>query len=191
MQVSTMLSRTLWICASAAILASCNNAANVTPTRSQAVTRNVSLPMQSSDSASPRADSGIAGEELTATSYMYHCELRRQNDRWKVTFTANGETTGPFPGTFTASGRYGFRAPVSGGNVLIQVYERFTIQSGTRTLTGHIYLTTPGPYADCSHLVSDKYGFRLKYHIPTRYGHNWSGHASAVIDDPKFEENLQ
>lgn len=140
------------------------------------------------------ADSSIGGESLTGTSYTYQCNADRQRGpfHWLVHFTANGKATGPFPGRFTASGKYRFVTPPSSGNILLHFYERFTIKSHTRTLTGNINLVRVGSDVRCDFIQSQGgNGFILSYTISDDKEHNWSGSATASIDAPDFQESLQ
>ena len=183
-------------CLAALLLAGCagvspnstvNPLGEVAPQRAQSTsfTRNVGLSAQPSVFASHRR---VGGESLNATSYSYQCEGTKHPLLLKVTFTASGEATGPFPGTFTASGVYDWDDSVSG---LGKFREGFTITSGKRTLTGRIHLRRSGPSAGCNFIQSGQYGYTLGYRMHDDRGRVWAGNAGAYINDPTFAETLK
>lgn len=177
------------------MLAGCSGSSQMTVDPNDAAPGNADLGKPSSNASAPfRANSSIGGESLTGTSYTYQCNVDRQRGpyHWLVHFTANGKATGPFPGRFSASGKYRFVAPMSGGNNLIHFYERFTVKSHTRTLSGKIKLVRTGSDVRCDFIQSQgSGGFTLSYTISDDKGHRWSGSATASIYAPNFQESLQ
>jgi hypothetical protein len=79
---------------------------------------------------------------LPGREHPLHCD-DPQNSTSTISFRASGAATGPFPGTFVASGSLtigpqtepGVRAGTNAGAIL-KLTETFTITSGTTTLTG-------------------------------------------------------
>jgi hypothetical protein len=95
--------------------------------------------------------SGLSGEKLTGNKVQLKvsfCNLAGG----KVRFTARGKTTGPFGGTFAASGTWAFSFGHPPGS---SFRESFTITSGTSTISGTVRgswsdVGPPAPPMGCS-----------------------------------------
>lgn len=127
--------------AAVALLAGCGNPAGILNPGAQTPLSNAHIVGPAvEDYAAPRGmgfDSKTA-ERLTAPYVYESCMYHYQGtDSWySCTYSTNGTATGPYPGTFTASGTFG--GGKSGRVVSWFLSELFTITSGTSTAEGKI-----------------------------------------------------
>ena len=86
---------------------------------------------------SHRLDSPLSGEVFTGSNIHLTCHKGGGSpDLVRVKFSVSGTASGPYPGTFTAHGRWG----VSGGYFEgFGLRESFTISSGKYTFSGRIW----------------------------------------------------
>lgn len=122
--------------------------------------------------------SPLSGEVLTATKYelaVVSCRLHGG----KTTFTASGTATGPFPGTFTATGTWHHHGTPY--KISLHFRESFTIKSGMREISGHIELLNNANYgAGCEEIQNPDLHYKTDDH--------WTGVASAGISNSGFSE---
>lgn len=118
---------TLGLCAAAALLGGCGGSGQSPNPMAQA-------PLD-------RLRSDSSGNEVLNGKIHTHCKNHASGLRSTCTFrtTHPGKATGPYPGTFTATGSYGIDfAPYSRG-----FNESFTIISGSSEITGSISCASP------------------------------------------------
>lgn len=129
-------------------------------------------------------DSGqsISGEVLSGSSLQISCQDKK-GETVQATFTVSGTASGPYPGTFAASGEWSINAYAE---ILRNLRESFSVESGGRTLTGRIYAKYSEPNISCGTFSSK----HLNYGVDHR---RWHGTASATINGgsaPSFNETL-
>jgi hypothetical protein len=180
------------IYATIAILAGCGGSHSpMTPGtlgQNAAATLHGSVPI-----SSVRSDSELSGEMLTSTKVRSHCHGKKSVSS---DFHAHGSASGPFPGTFTASGSA--KSYYSDGGTSLD--ERFTITSGSEEISGHIEYRFLPPLAfrqlfrnpnsvSCSkHILSfdfPKVPYKVKKHP------HQDGRASATLENGSFSESFK
>lgn len=109
----------LSVCAAVAMLAGCGGLA-------QSTNPSALAPLM-------RARSGSSGNEVLKARIVSHCVFPLGCHFHTKHL---GKATGPYPGTFTVKGRYGY----SSGSMS----ESFTIISGSSTITGSLYCSSSG-----------------------------------------------
>lgn len=120
--------------------------------------------------------SPFSGESLTGT--RRHVRVGCHHTPRGAGFSARGEASGPYPGTFTAHGKW--RTNESGYS---SFEESFTISSGKRTFNGSL----SGQFAyflHCPEISLSNLTFEIE-------GHNWTGNSTAEISKESLSEKFQ
>jgi hypothetical protein len=115
---------------------------------------------------------GLKGESLTGTATI-EC---KSGGQLRAKFVANGTATGPYPGSFVATGIWRRTHYSDYLNVL---QESFTITSGSRTITGHVPRRSVTGNGSCFFL-------KAQFEYRARGGH-WRGSASASMSYPSYD----
>jgi hypothetical protein len=128
----------LSVCAAAAILAGCGGLAQLPNPTAQTSLGNTGATFRvvSPSFATPeRVGPNSYGTEALAGKAKLIKPCHRAKHGWNTSFSAHGNATGPYPGTFTASGSwaeyYGH-----GGPEVWSFSETFAITSGSSTISG-------------------------------------------------------
>jgi hypothetical protein len=103
--------RILLLACAVVTLASCSNAAEISPTPGRAATSmigaaNQTLAAGAASKASHALGSPFSGESLTGMRRHVRTACHRGGHGDRGTFSASGVARGPYPGTFTARGQW-------------------------------------------------------------------------------------
>lgn len=180
MKPTSRIPYALSVCAVAAMLTGCSGPGRLPNPMAEALPGNAGVPLSSSGSV------GLAGTAKLGRCkehYIHHGNVI-VGEAYRTNFHAHGEATGPYNGTFVASGHweYKYEFPLA----LWDLVENFTITSGTSTLSGTVRGGGgTGPFPTCTSFGPITYG--LQY--TTNYA---SGNAQVQIIEPHdFGETLE
>jgi hypothetical protein len=118
-------------------------------------------------------DSKLIGEVFTALGKDVYIYPQACSGKLSAKFTASGNATGPYPGTFTASGHWG--QFVIYHSLVWAFSENFTITSGSNTISGAFVRTGGGNGNFTCNEFGAVHGLR---YTTSGYG---SGHARTSI----------
>ncbi len=126
-------------------------------------------------------DGLLEGESFSSTTASSTCRLDKTG-AIHGTFKASGSASGPFPGSFSQSGRI---VPHNG----YVFSSHFSLQSGSNSFTGDMrYLWSGGGVATCSGgALSFTFSHGIKYHV--RHRHT-GGLAAPKLDGSTFAESF-
>jgi hypothetical protein len=166
LRISDFFRYSTGFCVSAAILAGCGGAqAPIAPAVSQIrqVTKRSSAasPLDGRVSRTTRPDRRYPFETLTAIRVSYTCLYRRGN-AVRTRFTASGSASGPWSGTFTATGKWHVRSH----NWAFS--EAFTITSGSERIAGTV--NGAGTQSSSEGISCDAFNDYLQYEIGSLKG---------------------
>lgn len=180
--------RILLLACAVGTLASCSNAAPISPVPDRAGSRlalDAQIPALKVDSpTSHPMGSPMSGEVLTGSSVHLTCHKGdgKTNLIARGKFTASGTASGPYPGTFTARGRWA----VTGGYFEgFGLRESFTVSSGASTFSGRMWVFND--YTFLGHPC--KPVFRDLTYLLNSSG--WTGSATAEISKKSLSETFQ
>ncbi len=173
--------RILLLACAVVTLAGCSNAAQIAPTLGRTLDAQIPA-VKVASPTSHRLDSPLSGEVFTGSSIHLTCHKGGGSpDQVRVKFSVSGTASGPYPGTFTAHGRWG----VSGGYFEgFGLRESFTISSGKYTFSGRIWRWNQYEFfgSPCKPAIKN-----LTYLLK---GSGWTGSASAEISKKSFSETF-
>jgi hypothetical protein len=128
----------LSVCAAAATLAGCSGSARLPNPTAQTALGNTGATFRvvspSFATPEPVGPNSSGTEALTGKAKLIK-PCHRAKHGWSASFSAHGNATGPYPGTFTASGSWG-EYYGRGGSEVWNFSETFTITSGSSTISG-------------------------------------------------------
>ena len=171
--------RRIFLAACAVVmLAGCSNAAQIGPTPGRTLDAPIPAVKVDSPTSHPMG-SPMSGEVLTATSVHVTCN-RTRTYKTRGKFSVSGTASGPYPGTFTAHGRWILVDWIYGLSFGLNEY--FAISSGKNTFSGRMRQDNNYEFygSPCKPASSD-----LKYFLENS---GWTGSASVHISKHSFRE---
>jgi hypothetical protein len=124
--------------------------------------------------------SPFSGESLTGTRRHVRIVCQSTKRGYRGKFRASGVASGPYPGSFTAHGRWQYKNGYFDGYTF---NEWFTISSGKRTFNGRMSGYGNGS-PGCPNLSIT---YNLTFEIE---GRNWTGNSTAAISKESLSESF-
>lgn len=161
---------------------------------------------QSVGAAWNESPSRMSGETLSATKVTNSCNTFGSfGSVLQISFSATGNASGPFPGTFTLNGFIGRasapaspRKPVSRNDrpdklVGVAIHEHFVITSNSQQISGRVYDMRQADFKDfgCGSAGSQTYGYfvisGLKYQAKKLRAH---GRTTEQLNETSYSESF-
>jgi hypothetical protein len=136
MQKSRSILYALSVCAATAILAGCSSEGSPAAPAGPMQRISIRSDMTSRAISAKPFTSLLSGEVLDGNQ-VHVVQVSCHRSRARTTFTASGSTTGSYPGTFTATGKWRFGVDQFGRNFWA-FHQSFTITSGKSNIPGTI-----------------------------------------------------
>ncbi|MGB8967136.1 MAG: hypothetical protein WCB99_16025 [Candidatus Cybelea sp.] len=179
----------LSVCVAAAMLAGCGGSTQFQNPTAQTPVGNAITPEQiaSPSFAMPErmGPNSSGAEVLTGKATLHRCHPGGSFEFFRRFSHAHGKATGPYPGTFTASGGWGISEIISGNKIDLfwGFSERFIITSGASKISGTIEgMSDENPFPGCTSFGPET----LQY--TSNYG---DGNADIqIIEKGDFSETL-